>query len=52
VKFRLTGEYGELSPVRNWKSHTGIDFGMAEGTELHSIGDGVINKVFDGSVHP
>jgi hypothetical protein len=49
VKFRLTGEYGELSPVRNWKSHTGIDFGMAEGTELHSVGNGVISKVFDGS---
>lgn len=48
-KFPLTGKFNEISAVRHGYKHTGIDFGMPEGTELHSIGDGVINKVFDGS---
>jgi hypothetical protein len=42
MKFRLTGQYGELSPVRNWQSHSGIDFGMAEGTTLRSITKGTV----------
>jgi murein DD-endopeptidase MepM/ murein hydrolase activator NlpD len=42
MKFRLTGQYGELSPVRNWQSHSGIDFGMPEGTTLRAVKEGVV----------
>jgi hypothetical protein len=49
MKFRLTGEFGELSPVRNWQPHSGIDLAMQENTTLRAIGEGVIDKVFDGS---
>ncbi|AZU61094.1 M23 family metallopeptidase [Neobacillus mesonae] len=49
MKFRLTGKFGELSPVRNWQPHSGIDLAMPEGTTLRSIGNGVVDKVFDGS---
>ncbi|WP_078548615.1 M23 family metallopeptidase [Litchfieldia alkalitelluris] len=49
MKFRLSGEYGELSPVRNWQPHTGIDLAMPEGTTLRAIKDGVVDRVYDGS---
>lgn len=47
MKFRLSGEFGELSPVRNWKPHSGIDLAMPEGTELRTMYDGVVEKVVD-----
>jgi murein DD-endopeptidase MepM/ murein hydrolase activator NlpD len=47
MKFRLSGEYMELSEVRNNIPHKGIDLAMPEGTELHSIMDGVVEKVVD-----
>jgi hypothetical protein len=49
MKFRLSGEYGELSPVRNWRPHTGIDLAVPENTTLRAIGEGVIDRVFDGT---
>jgi hypothetical protein len=49
MKFRLSGEFGELSEVRDSIPHTGIDLAMPEGTELHSIANGIVDKVFDGS---
>ncbi|MFZ7945647.1 M23 family metallopeptidase [Neobacillus sp. 19] len=49
MKFRLTGKFGELSPVRDFQPHSGIDLAMPEGTTLRSIADGVVDKVFDGS---
>ncbi|MBO0962403.1 M23 family metallopeptidase [Neobacillus sp. MM2021_6] len=49
MKFRLSGQFGELSPVRNWQPHSGIDVAMPEGTTLRSIAGGVVDKVFDGS---
>jgi len=45
MKFRLTGEFGELSLVRNNKPHSGIDLALPEGTQLRSIMDGVVEKV-------
>lgn len=48
MKFRLSAEYGELSPVRNWQPHTGIDLATPENTTLRAIGEGVIDKVFTG----
>lgn len=49
MKFRLTGQYGELSPVRGMVPHHGIDLGVPENTILRSINDGVVSKVFDGT---
>lgn len=48
MKFRLTGEYGELSPVRNWQPHTGIDLAIPENSTLRAIGEGIVDKVFTG----
>lgn len=48
MKFRLSAEYGELSPVRNWQPHTGIDLAIPENTTLRAIGEGIVDKVFDG----
>jgi murein DD-endopeptidase MepM/ murein hydrolase activator NlpD len=49
MKFRLSGQFGELSPVRNWQAHSGIDLAMPEGTTLRSIADGVVDRVYDGT---
>lgn len=49
MKFRLTGKFGELSPVRDFQAHSGIDLAMPEGTTLRSIADGVVDRVYDGS---
>lgn len=48
MKFRLTGEYGELSPVRNWQPHSGIDLAIPENSTLRAIGNGIVDKVFTG----
>jgi len=49
MKFRLTGKFGELSPVRNMQPHSGIDLAMSENTTLRSIADGVVDRVYDGT---
>jgi hypothetical protein len=49
MKFRLTGKFGELSPVRGFQPHSGIDLAMPEGTTLRALKDGVIDRVYDGT---
>jgi murein DD-endopeptidase MepM/ murein hydrolase activator NlpD len=49
MKFRISGPYGELSEVRNFAPHNGIDLAMPNGTEIHSYTGGIVDKVFDGS---
>lgn len=49
MKFVLTSGYGLVEAVRNSRPHTGIDLAMPQGTELHSIADGIVTQVFDGS---
>lgn len=49
MKFRLSGQYGELSPVRGMIPHHGIDLAVPENTVLRSIDNGVVSNVFDGS---
>lgn len=42
MKFKITGEYGELSPLRDNVSHHGIDLAMPQGTTLRSVVDGTV----------
>jgi hypothetical protein len=49
MKFQLTGKFGELSPVRDFKPHSGIDLAMPEGTTLRSVADGVVDRVYEGT---
>lgn len=49
MKFRISGEFNELSPVRNWQPHTGIDLAIPENSTLRAISDGVVDRVFDGT---
>lgn len=48
MKFRLSSKYGALEDIRE-APHTGIDLAMPEGTELRSLFDGVVEKVYDGN---
>jgi murein DD-endopeptidase MepM/ murein hydrolase activator NlpD len=47
--YHLTGRFGQTSGL--WSStHTGLDFAAAEGTEIHSIGPGVVQSTaYDGA---
>ncbi|WHY93744.1 M23 family metallopeptidase [Neobacillus cucumis] len=49
MKFRLSGEFGELSPVRGMQPHSGIDLVMKENTTLRAIKDGIVDRVYDGT---
>lgn len=42
MKFQLTGKFGEMSLVRDFHPHSGIDFSMPEGTTLRSIANGTV----------
>jgi hypothetical protein len=46
MKFRLSSEYGELSPIRD-HVHRGIDLAMPEGTTLRSIAEGTVERIAD-----
>ncbi|MFE4524015.1 M23 family metallopeptidase [Cytobacillus firmus] len=45
---RITSKFGAVDAVHK-TPHTGIDLAVPEGTPLHAIGEGVIDRVFDGS---
>ena len=49
VGYHLTGRFGDSSGL--WSStHTGLDFAAPEGTEIHSIGPGVVvSTAYDGA---
>lgn len=51
MKFRLSGEFGELSPVRGMKPHNGIDLAMPENTTLRAIKDGIVDRIYDGTAN-
>jgi len=48
MKFKLTSGFGDISPVRNWQPHTGIDLAIPENSTLRSIKEGVVDKVYSG----
>lgn len=48
MKFRLTSKYGVLEEIRNGRVHHGIDLGTPMNTELRSIGEGVVEKIYNG----
>jgi hypothetical protein len=47
MKFIRTSDFGELSMVRDFKAHTGIDYSMGVGTKIEAVGSGVIQKIVD-----
>lgn len=48
-KFPLTSEFGAVDAIRDGRIHSGIDIGMAIGTDLRSVINGVVVRVFDGT---
>ncbi|MEH7381745.1 M23 family metallopeptidase [Bacillus sp. JJ1533] len=48
MKFKLTSAFGEVSPIRNWQPHTGIDLAMPDNTTLRSLKEGVVEKIYTG----
>lgn len=50
MKFVISSPYGELSEVRNFEPHMGVDIPLEVGTKLRSIIDGTIERVIrDGA---
>lgn len=43
---RITSKFGEVSRIHP-TPHTGIDIGLPEGSQLHSIGEAVVEQVVD-----
>jgi hypothetical protein len=46
MKVRITSRYGDIDKLHP-NGHTGIDFGLNEGTPLRSVFDGVVERVVD-----
>jgi murein DD-endopeptidase MepM/ murein hydrolase activator NlpD len=47
MKFRLSSEFGAMEEVRKGEPHNGIDVSMPIGTEIHSIVNGVVERITD-----
>lgn len=45
MKFRVSSEYGVLEEIRGGREHHGVDLAMPQGTELHSITSGTVERV-------
>jgi murein DD-endopeptidase MepM/ murein hydrolase activator NlpD len=45
---RITNKFGAVDAVHR-TAHTGIDLAMPEGTTLRALGEGVVDRVFDGT---
>ncbi|MGY3718809.1 M23 family metallopeptidase, partial [Sutcliffiella cohnii] len=44
MKFKITSDFGAKESFRN-SPHTGIDINFPNGTEVHNVADGVVQKV-------
>lgn len=49
MKFRITSKYGVVEEIRHGRPHTGVDLAMPEGTELHSIASGTVERVVNNA---
>lgn len=47
---RITSKFGSVDSVHK-TPHTGVDLAMPEGTTLRSLGEGVVDRIFDGSTN-
>lgn len=48
---RITSRFGDISPIREFRPHTGIDLSFPENSPLQAVGDAVVEKVInDGSL--
>ncbi|PFP30117.1 hypothetical protein COJ96_06775 [Bacillus sp. AFS073361] len=45
---RITSKFGSVDAVHK-TPHTGVDLAMQEGTKLRALGDGIVDRVFDGT---
>jgi Membrane proteins related to metalloendopeptidases len=45
---RITSKFGSVDAVHKIP-HKGIDIAVPEGTKLHSIADGVVDRIYDGT---
>jgi len=43
----VTSKFGEKESFRNGKGHSGVDFRAPVGTEITSITDGIVDKIYD-----
>jgi murein DD-endopeptidase MepM/ murein hydrolase activator NlpD len=50
VIVRITSKFGSVDAVHK-TPHTGVDLAMQEGTTLRALGEGVVDRVFDGSAN-
>lgn len=47
MQFRRTSLFGAMEEIRSGRPHSGIDYAMPKGTPIESVGDGIVQKVFD-----
>jgi murein DD-endopeptidase MepM/ murein hydrolase activator NlpD len=45
---RISSKFGAVDAVHK-TAHTGVDLAIPEGTNLRALGDGVVDRVFDGA---
>ncbi|RFU61203.1 hypothetical protein D0466_18435 [Peribacillus glennii] len=45
---RITSRFGDVDAVHK-TPHTGIDIAMPEGTSLQAVGEGVVDRIYDGT---
>jgi murein DD-endopeptidase MepM/ murein hydrolase activator NlpD len=47
---RITSKFGSVDAVHK-TPHTGVDLAMQEGTTLRALGDGVVDRIYDGTTN-
>ncbi|MDM5330344.1 M23 family metallopeptidase [Neobacillus sp. CF12] len=47
---RITSKFGSVDAVHK-TPHTGIDLAMPEGTTLRALGEGVVDRIYDGTTN-
>ena len=47
---RITSKFGSVDAVHK-TPHTGVDLAMQEGTPLRALGEGVVDRIYDGTAN-